>query len=349
MFTLAASLRDQGHHPVLVSWSDQLRDAWSSRDLGPVTALPGVPQHDRWKDLQVLGRHRAELPHLDAVVIYSYMLLPAVPLLRTLPQLRGATFSLDLHDQIEGTKGRAILQAGVLGLNSVIAVSQFSTEQTRHWNYHVLHRPIVPAAQAISTFVPGSGPLRVGIIGRLDWTKKHLVAIEAVSRLGDRAELLIRGDAVYVDPAYLRSVEDAVAAADSVVRMEGAVPTAQAFTGVDVVVVCNDREPMGRTVAEAQLRGIPVVVPSAGGASELVEPGVTGLHFKPNDSASLAAQLERLASEPGLAARLGQAGAAAAGPRHDPDSYARDYLNALLPGRGGPVRARTAGRVDADR
>jgi len=43
-----------------------------------------------------------------------------------------------------------------------------------------------------------------------------------------------------------------------------------------------------------------------GGAAELVEDGVTGLHFKAGDDKSLAAALQRLATDPELRARLGK-------------------------------------------
>lgn len=59
-------------------------------------------------------------------------------------------------------------------------------------------------------------------------------------------------------------------------------------------------------VIEAQAAGVPVVATPVGGIRETVIPGVTGLHCPPRDPAGLAAQIDRLLSEPEEARRMAE-------------------------------------------
>jgi glycosyltransferase involved in cell wall biosynthesis len=58
------------------------------------------------------------------------------------------------------------------------------------------------------------------------------------------------------------------------------------------------------------LHACPVVVTDTSGLSEVVEDGVTGLKAKPEDPEDLAARIERLLDDRGLARSLGAAGRA---------------------------------------
>src|SRR5438552_18371426 len=53
--------------------------------------------------------------------------------------------------------------------------------------------------------------------------------------------------------------------------------------------------------------GVPVIGSDLGGITDIVVDGETGLLVPPQDSAALAAALERLATDRGLARRLGEA------------------------------------------
>ena len=78
---------------------------------------------------------------------------------------------------------------------------------------------------------------------------------------------------------------------------------------LDIVVhASTDPEPFGLVIAEAMACRKPVVVSRAGGASELIEPGVNALAFTPGDAAELARCIEELAGDANLRERLGRAG-----------------------------------------
>ena len=67
-------------------------------------------------------------------------------------------------------------------------------------------------------------------------------------------------------------------------------------------------ETFGLVIAEAMLAGCPVVVCDAGPIPEFVEHLRTGLLVPTNDPRALAASVNRLLSDPALAATLAQAG-----------------------------------------
>lgn len=78
----------------------------------------------------------------------------------------------------------------------------------------------------------------------------------------------------------------------------------------DAVVVPSTRpEPLGLVALEAAAAGLPVVASAHGGLAEVVRDGETGLLVPPGDRAALAAALKRLAGDPELGSRLGEAAA----------------------------------------
>jgi glycosyltransferase involved in cell wall biosynthesis len=65
------------------------------------------------------------------------------------------------------------------------------------------------------------------------------------------------------------------------------------------------REGLPMALLEAMALGLPSITTSVGGIGDVVEHDVSGLLVKPGDVDALAAAIERLASDPELARRLG--------------------------------------------
>lgn len=65
-------------------------------------------------------------------------------------------------------------------------------------------------------------------------------------------------------------------------------------------------ETYGMVAAEAAAAGVAVIVSGQGAAAELVEDGVTGLHFHAGDAADLAQKISRLHQQPQLARLMGE-------------------------------------------
>jgi glycosyltransferase involved in cell wall biosynthesis len=151
------------------------------------------------------------------------------------------------------------------------------------------------------------GHLRFAYIGMLRQPKGVHVLIRAFRRLSNRnLTLEIIGDPA-VEPDHFRQLY-ALAAGDDRIRFTGAIPNEripERLARVDVQVVPSiwwENAPL--TIYSAQAAGVPVVASDLRGMTEVVADGENGLLFEPGNAADLAAQLQRLADDPGLVDRL---------------------------------------------
>lgn len=88
---------------------------------------------------------------------------------------------------------------------------------------------------------------------------------------------------------------------------------ARAYAAADVFVHTGTRETFGQTLQEAAATGLPVVAPARGGPLDLVEHGVTGLLFDPDDPGDLRRHMASLTVDDDAWERralMGEAGAA---------------------------------------
>ncbi len=114
---------------------------------------------------------------------------------------------------------------------------------------------------------------------------------------------------------------------------------AAALDRARALVLPSRSEGLGRVIIEAFLRGRPAVGTRVGGIPDLISDGVNGLLVEPGEPAELAAAIERMLREQGLAERLGLAAQETAGAwTSTPERYAADVLavveRALRPPQG---------------
>lgn len=145
-------------------------------------------------------------------------------------------------------------------------------------------------------------------LGRLHPNKGFDVLIEAMAAL-PRAVLWLAGEGPLRSPLEDLARRRGVAAR---VRFLGWRDDAAALLGAADVLACPSRhEPLGNVVLEAWARRVPVVAARAAGPAELISDGADGLLVDTEDTAGLAAALERVLGDPGLAGALAEAGHAA--------------------------------------
>ncbi|QXP83975.1 glycosyltransferase family 4 protein [Methylococcus sp. Mc7] len=72
----------------------------------------------------------------------------------------------------------------------------------------------------------------------------------------------------------------------------------QILAGSDLLLHLCPCEPFGLAILEAMAAGVPVLVPDAGGAASLIEPGISGFQFRAGDAGDLGTVLEEVASLP---------------------------------------------------
>jgi len=157
------------------------------------------------------------------------------------------------------------------------------------------------------------GVLRIAFVGRLTPRKgiaELLDAIALVRKRGVNVELRVFGSAPagqgWREERYRQQAS--ALGLEAVVYFEGFVADVQRqLEYVDVVVVPSQRpESFGLVVLEGMAAGCAVIAcRNGGGSDEILEHGVTGLYCG-RSASSIAAVLVRMASEPGLRARLGE-------------------------------------------
>jgi phosphatidylinositol alpha 1,6-mannosyltransferase len=83
---------------------------------------------------------------------------------------------------------------------------------------------------------------------------------------------------------------------------------ARAYASFDIFLHTGTEETFGQTVQEAHASGLPVIAPRAGGPIDLVDHGVNGLLYGPQDDIELRAHVETLVTDSTLRSRMGEAG-----------------------------------------
>jgi glycosyltransferase involved in cell wall biosynthesis len=142
------------------------------------------------------------------------------------------------------------------------------------------------------------------------------------------------------NPPWVRAggaAGDVQDAQDGILRVGSVAPVElrSLYAACDVLVVpsiatATFREPWGLVINEAMNRGLPVIASDAVGAAAggLVRDGHNGVVVPAGDSDALAAAMRRLAGDPALRARLGEAGARDVG-AYTYDAWAEGFSAAL--------------------
>ncbi|HLU27823.1 MAG TPA: glycosyltransferase family 1 protein [Glycomyces sp.] len=148
--------------------------------------------------------------------------------------------------------------------------------------FHPRHR-----STALHDTLAPDGAILVGYVGRLA-REKHLHLLRRVSEL-PRVRLVVVGEGPRrraLERLMPRAAFPGVLAGEDLSRL---------YASLDLFVHTGPFETFGQTVQEAHASGVGVVCVDAGGAAELVDPGVDGAHFAPGDEAGLAALVAELA------------------------------------------------------
>ena len=83
---------------------------------------------------------------------------------------------------------------------------------------------------------------------------------------------------------------------------------AAAYASGDVFAFTGAEETYGNVVAEAMASGLPVVAPKSGGVVDLVEEGVTGYLYPPEDNRIFLKRIKELSGDLDKARKMGKAG-----------------------------------------
>jgi glycosyltransferase involved in cell wall biosynthesis len=179
------------------------------------------------------------------------------------------------------------------------------TEGFRPDDFEIVHYGLASLGEP----TPYEGPPRFLCIGRLIPIKGHVVLFRAfraalAEEPGLRLDIAGRGPLDHGLKALAREL-----GIDHAVRFLGqVVPPQRAIEDVAVVVVPSLGEGFGMVALEAMERGRPVIAARIGGLEDIVRDGETGILIPPVDAEALTGAMLRLARDPELARRMGEAG-----------------------------------------
>lgn len=290
------------------------------RELGGQVLHGPAGSKNPWTMLVANPARLVDLIHAERLeLIHARSRAPAWGALRA-ARMAGVPFVTTYHGIYNARSGlkrwyNSIMARGDL----VIANSQFTADHliAQHGTDRSKVR-VIPRGVDLDRFDPGVvDPARLqalrqawGIVGddrpvvllpgRLTGWKGQRPFIRAIGQLareGLTVTAILAGDAQGRD-AYAAELS-ALAQAEGVsalVKAVGNCADMPAAMLVADVVVCPslDPEAFGRTAAEAQAMGRPVIASNIGGARETVETGVTGLLTEPGDVPALAAAIRQL-------------------------------------------------------
>jgi glycosyltransferase involved in cell wall biosynthesis len=172
------------------------------------------------------------------------------------------------------------------------------------------------------------GSVVVGLVGRLQRWKGQDRLLRAQAILRERGHnlhvVLVGGDSFGFEPAYARSLPKIVAelGLTGCVTMTGEVPDAGPYIEqLDILVNASDPEPFGIVLLEGMARGVAVVAVNAGGPTEILTDGETGVLARSGAPEHLADALEPLLVSPALRRDIGEAGRT---------RFARDFTNEAM-------------------
>ena len=219
-------------------------------------------------------------------------------------------------------------------VGAVVGVSRFILDRHLSFGYFanvpvqtVIHNARDAQALGLDTAdqvpKPHTG-IRIGFIGRLDLTKgidRLIAAFESLDL--PASELWIAGSGKADHEAALRAL-----ARSPKVRFLGRLAPRDFYPEVDFVVVPSVwNEPLGMVVAEALAFGKPVLGSTRGGIPEMIQNGVNGFLFDPDDPHALRDLLARLAAHPEQLRVMSSAARVSAVPFLDMRRWVTDYLN----------------------
>jgi glycosyltransferase involved in cell wall biosynthesis len=313
--------------------------------LARVTLLPGSRWHPWPYTLLLALRHRRALAECSVLRVFQITgAVPAiiarrcfgVPFVTTY----GFWYSALARSRLSRALRRVVESAALASADAVIVTTRGLEAYVRG------RRPqgqihLIPNGVDTTVFRPARRSPRatreVLYVGRLSEEKNLGTVLEAVAAV-KRVDLRVR----FVGDGPARAALEARARALGVPLHVGPfVPhteVAPIMGGADAFVLASYTEGHPKVLLEAMASGVPCVASDCDGNRSLVTDGRTGLLFDPRRPRELAGQLERVLSDPGLAAALASAARSMVVARYD--------LNALIDREIALLRlvARHAGR-----
>lgn len=304
-------------------------------------------------DLDLLHVHYA-IPHATAAFLARAILGPRSRL-RVVTTLHGTDITLlGTHPSFQ-----RIVEFSINASDAVTVVSQYLGAETRaafrierplevipnFIDPAVFHPPRPRPDPELRRRLAAPGEFVLVHVSNFRPAKNALAVIEVFARVCRRlpARLLLVGHGPDVDRCAHRA--RILGVADRVVFLGEHTDVGRVLGAADLFLLPSRNEAFGLAALEAMACGVPVIASRIGGLPEVVEHGVTGLLFDPDDTEAMAAAAIRLLSDPAGHRRMSEAAAARARERFDAarivPRYEALYRRVLAGAGAGPGQGET--------
>lgn len=307
---LAEAHRARGHDVTIFAlWGGgPLADEAARRGipvaLGRGNRLAGAARAALW-----MARRRPDIVHAHNANTMHYAALGALA--------GGARLVVTEHSAPDvtwrtPTRMEQALCAAVVGVSRATALTTVAAASGR--DVVVVHNGVAPPgptrARAAVRAALGLGTGLAAIhVARFDQLKAHDVLLRGLARLRDEGlalTALLVGDGRERERTE-RLAADLALGPDRVRFLGERADVPDLLGAADLFVLPSWTEGVSLALLEAMIHGLPVVVSAVGGNLEVVRDGEEGLLVPAGDDAALAAALARMAGEPVLRVRLGEA------------------------------------------
>ncbi len=151
----------------------------------------------------------------------------------------------------------------------------------------------------------------IGLFSRFSYWKGQHILLEAVRKLPEVRVILV-GKALFGEEDYVLELKSLVEKPDLKGRIHllgfrDDIPAL--MKACDIIVhASTEPEPFGRVIVEGQLAQKPVIASAAGGALEIIDDGINGYLFPPENAIALRQLIQKLINDRSLAKNIGQRG-----------------------------------------
>ena len=300
-----------------------------------------LPDHVTVIDLDIEPKYRLDrlMPlwrHLGQTDILVTSLFHSLAIGTTLGYLRGVPCVLCWQHSAGHTSNlrQRISRISFTACDRILADSEAVASMLREDGLPRSDISVVPIAGVdLETYRPADAPpkdtvVRVGSIGQLIPAKNYEALIQCAARLGRGFEFHVVGDGPRRDELEALARKHA----PETVMFHGELPPDEipAFLSeIDVYFQPSRREGLCITVIEAMACGLPVVGSKAGGISESVVHGETGLLAAANAIDNHCEHLRTLGDDDGLRRQYGQASRERVVDNYSAEALREGFLDAV--------------------
>ena len=290
----------------------------SGLDATQVHLLPCRGQIDRYVAARLRGlaaRHGADTVHAHGYKADIYAACAWGRLRPALVSTCHTWYDNDLPLRLYGALDRRMLRR----FEAVVAVSgevrdrllaaHVAPERIELIRNGVAMEPFVLAGQQRLRRQAQSGPLRIGLVGRLAPEKGIDTLLGAAARLREgHPEISFEIAGEGAERPHLQQLLRELHLETRVSLWGGVADMPAFYAGLDLLVSASRQEGLPMALLEGMASGLPVVATRVGAVPQVVREGVTGLLVEPDAPEALAEAMEQLIGSRTLRGSLGQAG-----------------------------------------